>query len=176
MNIISHLRSWLPSPGLADELHLRPLHRAHDRLRGGGVVLAVAVVRVVLAVEVVLVSAAFADLSSKKTKSKTFSKNTDLLNKILDLKFGSLKSCPFSARVSFPKEGCFCHGSPRHFLGSSRPFPAPLTLALMTGSSGGTRTVRTAYLDLMGATPGAAPTWHWKRASSSSETGLMSRV
>ena len=31
----------------------------------------------------------------------------------------------------------------------------------MTGGSGLTVTVSVAYLDLTGATPGAAPTWHW---------------
>ncbi len=82
MYIISHLRSWLPSPGLADELHLRPLHRAHDLLRGGGVVLAVAVVRVVLAVEVVLVPAAVADLRQKRRSQKRFPKT-----KISSIKF-----------------------------------------------------------------------------------------
>lgn len=31
---------------------------------------------------------------------------------------------------------------------------------VMTGGSGGTRTVTVAYRDLIGATPSAAPTWH----------------
>ena len=31
----------------------------------------------------------------------------------------------------------------------------------MTGGSGLTVTVSLAYRDLTGATPGAAPTWHW---------------
>ena len=46
----------------------------------------------------------------------------------------------------------------------------------MNGSSGGTYTVSWALLDLMGATPSAAPTWHWNMASSSSSTGEIRSV
>ena len=38
----------------------------------------------------------------------------------------------------------------------------------MTGGSGLTVTVSVAYLDLTGATPGAAPTWHWNLQTSRS--------
>ena len=43
----------------------------------------------------------------------------------------------------------------------------------ITGGSGLTVTVSVAYLDLTGATPGAAPTWHWNLETTKMMMTLM---